>query len=130
MHRAERCCPVWAIGDGAAVDTDPSGGALRRQVAILVSNLLTARSGGGLSEYDVYTVAPNATDSYLLIAAESDRSGTSASLPPSFIDPFKPRRSDECSTATTYRRLTGTSSATVGFRRGSRLRAKLTPAGR
>jgi sulfide:quinone oxidoreductase len=75
------------------VDTDPSGGALRRQVAILVNNLLAARSGGGLSEYDGYTVAPFAIDSHLLIAAEFDRSGASASSLPSFIDSFRPRRS-------------------------------------
>jgi sulfide:quinone oxidoreductase len=84
---------IWAIGDGAAVDTDPSGGALRRQVTTMVDNLLAARSGGTLAEYDGYTVAPIATDAHRLIAAEFDRTGTVASSLPSFVDPLKPRRS-------------------------------------
>jgi sulfide:quinone oxidoreductase len=84
---------VWAIGDGAAVDTDPSGGALRRQVAIMVDNLLAARNGGQMTEYDGYTVAPITTDAHLLIAAEFDRAGTVTSSLPSFLDPLKPRRS-------------------------------------
>ncbi|PRC47519.1 pyridine nucleotide-disulfide oxidoreductase, partial [Mycobacterium sp. ITM-2017-0098] len=36
---------VWAVGDCASVDTDPSGGALRRQVSILVDNILAVRNG-------------------------------------------------------------------------------------
>ncbi|WP_172826522.1 FAD/NAD(P)-binding oxidoreductase, partial [Mycobacterium sp. 1423905.2] len=84
---------VWAIGDGAAVDTDPSGGALRRQVAILVDNLLAARSGKEFTDYDGYTVAPIATDAHRLIAGEFDRSGAVTSSLPSFLDPLKPRRS-------------------------------------
>jgi sulfide:quinone oxidoreductase len=83
---------VWAAGDGAAVATDPSGGALRRQISILVDNLLAARDGLELSEYDGYTVAPITTDSHLLIAGEFDRSGTVQSSLPSFLDPLKPRR--------------------------------------
>jgi sulfide:quinone oxidoreductase len=83
---------VWALGDCATVDTDPSGGALRRQVRILVDNLLAARSGGGFSEYDGYTVAPIATDAAHLIAGEFDRSGSIASSLPSFVDPLKSRR--------------------------------------
>jgi len=91
-HRAHG--NVWAAGDAAAVDTDPSGGALRRQIAILVDNLLTARGGGApAGSYDGYTVAPIATDAHTLIAAEFDRAGTPASSLPSFLDPFKPRRS-------------------------------------
>lgn len=84
---------VWALGDCATVDTDPSGGALRRQVAILVDNMLAARNGGAMSEYDGYTVAPITTDAHRLIAGEFDRSGSVTSSPPSFIDPLKPRRS-------------------------------------
>jgi sulfide:quinone oxidoreductase len=83
---------IWAAGDGAAVDTDPSGGALRRQIAILVDNLRAARTGGGLSDYDGYTVAPIATDSHLLIAGEFVRSGATTSSLPSFVDALKPRR--------------------------------------
>ncbi|WP_237571121.1 NAD(P)/FAD-dependent oxidoreductase [Mycolicibacterium lacusdiani] len=83
---------VWAVGDGAGVDTDPSGGALRRQVKILVGNVLAARSGRSMDTYDGYTVAPVATDAHLLIAGEFDRSGEVTSSLPSFVDPLKPRR--------------------------------------
>lgn len=91
-HRAHD--NVWAAGDAAAVDTDPSGGALRRQIAVLVDNLIAARRGdSATATYDGYTVAPIATDAHTLIAAEFDRRGESASSLPSFLDPFKPRRS-------------------------------------
>ncbi|MGE2735856.1 NAD(P)/FAD-dependent oxidoreductase [Mycolicibacterium vaccae] len=84
---------VWAAGDGAAVDTDPSGGALRRQVGVLVDNLLAARRGQPLTRYDGYTVAPVTTDARHLIPGEFDRTGALASSLPAFLDPTKPRRS-------------------------------------
>jgi sulfide:quinone oxidoreductase len=85
---------VWAAGDAATVETDPSGGGLRRQIAVLVDNLVAARRGDtAASTYDGYTVAPIAVDTHKLIAAEFDRSGASASSLPSFLDPYKPRRS-------------------------------------
>ena len=90
-HRAY--ADVWSVGDVATVDTDPSGGALRRQVAILVDNLLAAREGGRMTQYDGYTVSPVATDRHRLIVAEFDRRGTVSSSLPSFLDPLKPRRS-------------------------------------
>ena len=83
---------VWAAGDGATVDTDPSGGALRRQIAILVDNLLSARTGGPTAAYDGYTVAPITTDAHRLILGEFDRSGALASALPAPLDPLKPRR--------------------------------------
>ncbi|WP_235916782.1 NAD(P)/FAD-dependent oxidoreductase [Antrihabitans cavernicola] len=83
---------VWAAGDGATVDTDPSGGALRKQISILVDNLLAARRNEAVSRYDGYTVAPIATDARRLIVGEFDRSGSLASSLPSLIDPLKPRR--------------------------------------
>jgi sulfide:quinone oxidoreductase len=83
---------VWALGDAANIGTDPSGGAIRRQSAILVDNLLAARSGGRLQEYDGYTVAPIATDAHRLIFGEFDRTGSLSSSLPSFLDPLKPRR--------------------------------------
>ena len=104
-HRAHP--DVWAAGDGATVDTDPSGGALRRQISILVDNLIAARFGGELGEYDGYTVAPIATDAHRLILGEFDRSGAVASSLPSFLDPLKPRRSAWASTATGCRSPTG-----------------------
>jgi sulfide:quinone oxidoreductase len=82
---------VWALGDAANVGTDPSGGAIRRQSAILVDNLLAARSGGRFKEYDGYTVAPVATDSHRLMFGEFDRRGSVSSSLPSFVDPLKPR---------------------------------------
>ena len=91
--RHRRFGDVWSAGDGAAVDTDPSGGALRRQIAILVDNLLAARTGRPLSAYDGYTVAPVTTDRHRLIAGEFDRDGAVESSLPSFLDPTKPRRS-------------------------------------
>ncbi|MBY4214918.1 NAD(P)/FAD-dependent oxidoreductase [Rhodococcus fascians] len=84
---------VWAAGDGAAIDTDSSGGALRKQISILVDNLVASRSGGAMSSYDGYTVAPIAVEAHTLIAAEFDRTGALASSLPSFLDPLKPRRS-------------------------------------
>ncbi|MEH3132616.1 MAG: FAD/NAD(P)-binding oxidoreductase [Mycolicibacterium neoaurum] len=84
---------VWAAGDAATVETDPSGGALRRQIAVLAENLLAVRRGEPMtSVYDGYTVAPIATDTHRLIAAEFDRTGAPASSQPSFLDPFVPRR--------------------------------------
>lgn len=91
QHRVHR--DVWAAGDGAAIETDSSGGALRKQISILVDNLIAARSGRPLSGYDGYTVAPIAVDAHKLIAAEFDRTGTVTSALPSFLDPLKPRRS-------------------------------------
>lgn len=84
---------VWAAGDAAAVDTDPSGGALRRQISILVDNLLAARAGRRLDTYDGYTVAPVTTSAHRLIPGEFDRSGAIASSLPSFVDPLAARRS-------------------------------------
>lgn len=85
---------VWAAGDAATVETDPSGGALRRQIAVLVDNLVAVRSGRPTtSVYDGYTVAPITTDAHKLIAGEFDRTGAAASSLPSILDPFKPRRS-------------------------------------
>jgi sulfide:quinone oxidoreductase len=83
---------IWAAGDAAAVDTDPSGGGLRPQISILVDNLLAARDGGTLQDYDGYTVAPVTTDAHRLIPGEYDRAGSIASSLPSFIDPLRPRR--------------------------------------
>lgn len=90
--RHRRHPEVWAAGDAAALETDPSGGALRRQVAILVDNLLAARRGGQLQHYDGYTVAPVTTDAHRLIPGEYDRAGSVASSLPSFLDPLESRR--------------------------------------
>lgn len=83
---------IWAAGDGAAVDTDPSGGALRQQISILVGNLMAARNGAPLADYDGYTVAPVAVAGHRLILGEFDRKGVIQSRIPSVLDPLKPRR--------------------------------------
>ncbi|MEV0359253.1 FAD/NAD(P)-binding oxidoreductase [Nocardia sp. NPDC050697] len=90
-HRA--FAAIWSAGDAAAVATDPSGGALRRQIAVLADNLVAARAGSALRAYDGYTVAPVATDAHRLIAAEFDRTGALSSALPAFLDPLRPRRS-------------------------------------
>ncbi|MDI9897873.1 FAD-dependent oxidoreductase [Rhodococcus sp. IEGM 1381] len=84
---------IWAAGDGAGIDTDSSGGALRKQIAVLIDNLLAARAGREMSSYDGYTVAPVTIDAHRLIAAEFDRTGSLTPSLPSFLDPLKARRS-------------------------------------
>lgn len=84
---------IWAVGDGAAIETDPSGGGLRKQVGILVDNILAARDGRKLGSYDGYTVAPIPIDAHTLIAGEFDRTGQVTSSLPSFLDPLEPRKS-------------------------------------
>lgn len=90
--RHRRHASIWSLGDIAATGTDPSGGALRRQAAILVDNLAAAREAREFGEYDGYTVAPIATASNTLIAAEFDREFSVSSSLPSFLDPLKSRR--------------------------------------
>lgn len=84
---------IWAAGDGAAIDTDSSGGGLRKQITVLIDNLLAARAGRELSSYDGYTVAPVTMDAHRLVAAEFDRTGSLTPSLPSFLDPLKARRS-------------------------------------
>ncbi|GGG15792.1 pyridine nucleotide-disulfide oxidoreductase [Rhodococcoides trifolii] len=83
---------IWALGDGAAVETDPSGGGLRKQASVMVSNLLAVRSGGQTTNYEGYTVAPIAVGRHTLVLGEYDRSGAVMSSLPSFMDALKPRR--------------------------------------
>jgi sulfide:quinone oxidoreductase len=66
---------VWAIGDCASLDTDSSGGALRKQTAVLVDNVLAARRGSAMSEYSGYTVAPITTGAHRLLFGEFERDG-------------------------------------------------------
>jgi sulfide:quinone oxidoreductase len=82
---------VWGLGDAATVDTRPSGGALRDQVAVVADNLRAARDGGPLKEYDGYTVIPVAVSRGRLVLDEHDRDGRPAPSVPG-IDLFAPRR--------------------------------------
>ncbi|MDQ1105387.1 NAD(P)/FAD-dependent oxidoreductase [Nocardioides zeae] len=91
---------VWALGDVADLRTRPSGGALRRQVAVL-ADLLTDRltdrlTGSPVADdgprYDGYTVMPITLDRRRLMLVEIDRDGRPAPTVP-FPDLARPRRS-------------------------------------
>ncbi|SDF07975.1 sulfide:quinone oxidoreductase [Blastococcus fimeti] len=90
--RSRRHASIWAIGDAADVATRPSGGALRKQVAVLSQNLAAAAAGKELQRYDGYTVMPITVSRRRLMLDEVDRDGRpSPSVP--LLDPFVPRRS-------------------------------------
>lgn len=83
---------VWGLGDAATVRTRPSGGALRRQVAVAAANITAAVAGGEpTSHYDGYTVIPIAVDSRRLALAEHTRDGRTAGSVP-LVDLTRPRR--------------------------------------
>jgi sulfide:quinone oxidoreductase len=88
-HRSH--ASIWGLGDAATVTTRPSGGALRRQVAIMAHNLAADRSGAPMQRYDGYTVAPITVGRRRLMLAEFTRDGRPAPSVP-FVDPIKPRR--------------------------------------
>lgn len=73
--RHTRADSVWGLGDAATVDTRPSGGALRSQVAVVADDL---RAGGPATPYDGYTVIPIAVSRDRLMLVEHDRDGRPA----------------------------------------------------
>lgn len=73
--RHRRHPDVWSLGDVADLRTRPSGGALRKQVAVLAPNILAARTGRPLGHYDGYTVMPITTERRRLMLVEVDRDG-------------------------------------------------------
>lgn len=81
---------VWSLGDVADLRTRPSGGALRKQVAVLAPNLLAARLGRPLGHYDGYTVMPITTARRRLMLVEVDRDGRPQPTVP-WLDLTKPR---------------------------------------
>ncbi len=88
--RHRRHPSVWSLGDVADLGTRPSGGALRKQVAVLAHNI-TAEGSEPLLEYDGYTVMPITTSRRRLMLVEVDREGRpSPSVP--FPDLTRPRR--------------------------------------
>jgi sulfide:quinone oxidoreductase len=89
--RSRRHESIWALGDAAAVATRPSGGALRRQVAILSNNIAAVRGGKPMQRYDGYTVVPITVSRRKLVLVEVDRDGDPEPSVP-FVDPIKPRR--------------------------------------
>lgn len=80
---------VWSLGDVADLATRPSGGALRKQVAVLAHNI--AAGGTGLQHYDGYTVMPITVARRQLMLVEVDREGRAAPTVP-FPDLVRPRR--------------------------------------
>ena len=81
---------VWSLGDVADLGIKPSGGALRKQVAVLSPNIL-ASDGGELQHYDGYTVMPITVARHQLMLVEVDREGRPAPSVP-VLDPVRPRR--------------------------------------
>ena len=90
--RHRRHPSVWSLGDVADVATRPSGGALRKQVAVLAHNLRAAADGAELQHYDGYTVMPITTGRRRLMLVEVDRDGRPSPTVPG-VDLTKPRRS-------------------------------------
>ena len=83
---------VWALGDAAALDTRPSGGALRRQVKVLAENIQAADAGKPLQKYDGYTVIPVMVSRDELVLDEHVRDGSEDRSIPG-VDVTKPRKS-------------------------------------
>jgi sulfide:quinone oxidoreductase len=88
--RHRRFPDVWSIGDVADIATPSSGGALRKQVAVLATNITAARDGGELDRYDGYTVMPITTSRRRLMLVEVDRDGRPQPSVP-VVDLTKPR---------------------------------------
>ena len=88
--RHRRYPAVWAIGDVADLGIRPSGGALRKQVAVLAHNL-RARRPPRFERYDGYTVMPITVARHRLMFVEVDREGRPQPTVP-FPDLVRPRR--------------------------------------
>ena len=84
--------PAHSFGGVANVETRPSGGALRPQVAVLAHNLAAAGNATPLREYVGYTVMPTTVSRRELMRLEVNLDGRPK---PStlFPDLTKPRRS-------------------------------------
>jgi sulfide:quinone oxidoreductase len=82
---------LWGLGDAADVAASRSGGALRKQVAVVADNIARRRAGRQLVDYDGYSTAPITVGRDRLVLAEFDRAGA---LTPSVpvIDLVRPRR--------------------------------------
>ena len=88
--RHRRHAAVWSLGDVADLGTRPSGGGLRKQVAILAHNIGVADTAP-LQHYDGYTVMPITVARHRLMLVEVDRDGRAAPTVP-FPDLVRPRR--------------------------------------
>ena len=88
--RHRRHPAIWALGDVADLATRPSGGALRKQVAVLANNL-TTDDEESFQHYDGYTVMPITVARHRLMLVEVDRDGHQVPSVP-FPDLVRPRR--------------------------------------
>ena len=88
--RHRRHPAVWSLGDVADLGIRPSGGALRKQVAVLAHNI-AATDTAPLEHYDGYTVMPITVARHQLMLVEVDRDGRPAPTVP-FPDLVRPRR--------------------------------------
>ena len=88
--RHRRHAAVWSLGDVADLATRPSGGALRKQVAVLAHNIGVAETAP-FKHYDGYTVMPITVARHRLMLVEVDRDGRPAPTVP-FPDLVRPRR--------------------------------------
>jgi sulfide:quinone oxidoreductase len=88
--RHRRHPAIWSLGDVADLGIRPSGGALRKQVAVLAHNLRAADESD-FESYDGYTVMPVTTARHTLMLVEVDREGRPAPSAP-FPDLVRPRR--------------------------------------
>ena len=81
---------VWSLGDVADLRTKPSGGGLRKQVAVLAHNI-AADDPVDFQQYDGYTVMPITVARHRLMLVEVDRDGKPTPSVP-FPDLVRPRR--------------------------------------
>lgn len=88
--RHKRHDSIWSIGDVADLGIKPSGGALRKQVAVLANNLAAADEAS-FDRYDGYTVMPITVARHQLMLVEVDRNGQPKPSVP-FPDLVQPRR--------------------------------------
>jgi len=88
--RHHRHPAVWSLGDVADLGIRPSGGALRKQVAVLAHNI-TAGDTAQLQRYGGYTVMPITVARHRLMLVEVDRDGRAKPTVP-FPDLVRPRR--------------------------------------
>lgn len=82
---------VWGLGDAADVQASRSGGALRKQAAVVADNIARRRRERPLVTYNGYTTAPIAVARHRLVLAEFDRYGRITPSVP-LVDLIKPRR--------------------------------------
>lgn len=82
---------VWALGDAANVHASRSGGALRKQAAVVADNITRRRRYEPLVAYDGYSTAPITVSRNQLVLAEFDRDATITPSVP-LIDLTRTRR--------------------------------------